>query len=73
MKLYVREPERKEYHRQLYNCPSLLSKSEIRPGDTLYGLAANYYIDKVEYSISDVTVYATKMASVTRGNQYGAR
>lgn len=73
MKLYVREPEQKEYHWQLYNCPSVSTKSEIKPGDTLYSLTSSYHVNKVEYSKSNLTVYATKMAFVKRGNQYGAR
>lgn len=60
MKLYVRTPEQKDYHRQSYNHPAIPDKSEIKPGDTLYSLSADYYVDKVEYSKSDLTVYATK-------------
>lgn len=60
MKLFVRTPEQKDYHRQSHNYPAIPSKSEIKPGDTLYSLNADYYVDKVEYSISDLTVYATK-------------
>lgn len=60
MKLFVRGPEQMRYHRQLNNYPSILSKSGIKPGDTLYGLNVDYHVDKVEYSKSDLAVYATK-------------
>lgn len=60
MKLFVRGPEQMRYRRQSFNYPAIPSKSEIKPGDTLYGLNADYYVDKVEYSKSDLTVYATK-------------
>ena len=50
MKLYIREPEQKGYHRQLYNCPSVSTKSEIKPGDTLYSLTSTYHVNRVEYS-----------------------
>lgn len=60
MKLYVRAPGQEKYHRQSYNYPGLPGKSEVKPGDTLYSLSSDYYIDKVEYSKSDLTVHATK-------------
>lgn len=60
MKLFVRGPEQTRYHRQLNNYPSILSKSGIKPGDTLYSLSTDYYVNKVEYSKSDLIVYATK-------------
>lgn len=59
MKLFVRTPGQNDYHRQLYNYPAI-PPSEIKPGDTLYSLMADYYIDKVEYDKSELTVYATK-------------
>ena len=64
MKLFVRRTDQVEYHRQ-YSYPSIPAKSEIKPGDTLYSLWADYHIDKVEYSKTDVTVYATKTQIVT--------
>lgn len=60
MKLYVRAPGQEKYHRQSCNYPGLPEKSEVKPGDTLYSLSADYYVDKVEYSKSNLTVYATK-------------
>lgn len=60
MKLFVRGPEQTIYHRQLYSYPAIPTKSGIKPGDTLYGLNVDYYVDKVEYSKSDLAVYATK-------------
>ena len=68
MKLYVRESEQKEYHQQLYNCPSVSTKSEIKPGDTLYSLTSSYHVNKVEYSKSNLTVYATRMPFVEGEN-----
>lgn len=59
MKLFVRTPGQKDYHQQLYNFPTI-PISGIKPGDTLYSLMADYHIDRVEYSKSDFTVYATK-------------
>lgn len=58
MKLFVRTPERKDYHRQLYSLPPI--SPETKPGDTIYSLTADYHIEKVEYSISELIVYATK-------------
>lgn len=60
MKLYVRTLGHEKYYKQSYNHPGLPEKSEIKPGDTLYSLSADYYVDKVEYSKVDVIVYATK-------------
>ena len=59
MKLFIRGPEQMRYHRQSYSYPSTPT-SAIKPGDTLYSLNAEYYVDKVEYSKSDLIVYATK-------------
>ena len=58
MKLFIRGPEQMRYHQQSYNYPST-SISDIKPGDTLYGPNADYHVDRVEYSKSDLTVYAT--------------
>lgn len=59
MKLFVRTPWQKDYHRQLNNYPAIPTFG-IKPGDTLYSLRANYHINKVEYDQSELTVYATK-------------
>ena len=59
MKLFVRGPEQTNYRRQLNSYP-FISISSIKPGDTLYGLNADYHVDRVEYSKSDLIVYATK-------------
>ena len=59
MKLFVRGPEQIRYRRQSYSYPSTPT-SNIKPGDTLYGLNADYHVDRVEYSKSDLIVYATK-------------
>lgn len=59
MKLFVKGPEQTNYRQQLNSCP-FISISSIKPGDTLYGLNVDYHVDKVEYSKSDLTVYATK-------------
>lgn len=59
MKLFVRGPEQTNYCRQLNSYP-FISISSIKLGDTLYGLNVEYYVDKVEYSKSDLTVYVTK-------------
>lgn len=66
MKLFVRTPERKEYHRQLYSIPSM--SQDIKPGDTLYSLTADYHIDEIEYSKSDLIVYATK-TQISKGRK----
>lgn len=58
MKLFIRTPERKNYHRQFYSIPSM--PQDIKPGDTLNSLTADYHIDKIEYSRSKLIVYATK-------------
>lgn len=58
MKLFVRTPERKEYQRQLYSLPPILP--ETKPGDTIYSLTADYHIEKIEYSKSELIVHATK-------------
>lgn len=58
MKLFVREPRQKEYHQQSHSHPFI--PAEIKPGDTLYSLRADYYVDWAEYGKSDLTVYATK-------------
>ena len=58
MKLFIRTPERKDYHRQFYSIPSM--PQDIKPGDTLNSLTADYHIDKIEYSRSELIVYATK-------------
>lgn len=59
MRLFVRTPEQTKYRRQSFNYPSTPT-SVIKPGDTLYSLNADYHVDKVEYSKSDLAVYATK-------------
>lgn len=67
MKLFIRTPERKDYQRQLYSLPSILPA--VKPGDTLYSLTADYHIEKVEYSKSELIVYATKTQIIsTRRN-----
>lgn len=58
MKLFVRTPSQKEYYNQQRCHPCV--PAEIKPGDTLYSLNADYHVDKVEYSKSGLTVYATK-------------
>ena len=59
MRLFVKGPAQNDYHRQSFNYPSTPT-SNIKPGDTLYGLNADYHVDRVEYSKSDLIVYATK-------------
>lgn len=66
MKLFVREPRQEEYHQQSHNYPFV--PAEIKPGDTLYSLRADYYVDRVEYGKSDSTVYATKTQVFTKRN-----
>lgn len=66
MKLFIRTPERKDYHRQLYSIPSM--SQDIKPGDTLYSLTADYHIDEIEYSKSDLIVYATK-TQISKGRK----
>lgn len=66
MKLFIRTPERKDYHRQLYRIPSM--SQDIKPGDTLYSLTADYHIDEIEYSKSDLIVYATK-TQISKGRK----
>lgn len=60
MRLFVKGPAQNDYHRQSFNYLAIPAKSEIKPGDTLYSLNADYHVDRVEYSKSDLTVYATK-------------
>lgn len=60
MKLFVRGPEQMRYHRQLDSYTSIPT-SVIKPGDTFHSLSADYHVDRVEYSKSDLAVYATKV------------
>lgn len=60
MKLFVKVHGQNDYHQASYRDPVIPVAAGIKPGDVLYSLRTEYHVDKVEYSKSDLVVYATK-------------
>lgn len=60
MKLFVKVHGQNDYHQTSYGYLAMPVPPGIKPGDILYSLRTEYHVDKVEYSKSDLVVYATK-------------
>lgn len=60
MELFVKVHGQNDYYQKSYRDPVIPVSAGIKPGDALYSLRTEYHVDKVEYSKSDLVVYATK-------------
>lgn len=60
MKLFVRANGQNDYYQKSCGHLAIPVLPGIKPGDILCSLRTKYHVDKVEYSKSDLVIYATK-------------